>query len=232
MDNSRWQTNQYYLYLACEYAAYFSAGRLVFTIIFCGIQESAVRGPRAATLLPPRRVVGTHKDPALLGGRCRVKCQPIPPSATLSPPCGGHAASPRPPTAEKPLHEGMVYPDGGCRAVAVDEHGRMYPQSVVTMMVEYSCSTGICTRPVFTLSTLLLGGWLGAPGSGEAQAQSEEQAPVWAEGLPQEPARLCPGPCRAPTPPVGSGGWHGPLPHPHPHTSTSAWAPELFGTKV
>ena len=51
MDNSRWQMNQYYLYLACECAAYFSTGRLAFTIIFCRIQESAVVGPRAATLL-------------------------------------------------------------------------------------------------------------------------------------------------------------------------------------
>lgn len=51
VDNSRWQTSQYYLYLACGYAAYFSAGRLAFTVVSCRIQESAVGGPRAATLL-------------------------------------------------------------------------------------------------------------------------------------------------------------------------------------
>lgn len=51
MDNSRRQMNQYYLYLACEFTAYFSTGRLAFTIIFRGIQESAVSRPRAATLL-------------------------------------------------------------------------------------------------------------------------------------------------------------------------------------
>lgn len=108
MDNSRWQRNQYYLYLACEYAAYFSAGRLVFTIIFCGIQESAVRGPRAATLLPLGGLLEHSRTPRGLAAGTEGRASP-PRLALPFPRCTvGTPASPRPPTAKKPLQKGMV----------------------------------------------------------------------------------------------------------------------------
>lgn len=52
MANSRWQTDQYYLYLASACAVDFSITRLVSMIFFfCNIQDAAAHRTGSATFL-------------------------------------------------------------------------------------------------------------------------------------------------------------------------------------
>lgn len=70
MANSRWQTNQYYLYLACACAADVSITRLVFMIMFFAAFKMLLpTGHDLQPCTPSANISGTHSPHAVRGQR-------------------------------------------------------------------------------------------------------------------------------------------------------------------